>query len=892
MTETSSAQTIRLAEYRPPEFLVDSVTLTLRLAPETTIVTAQLAIRRAPGTRPDAPLVLDGEALELGALRLDGADLAPARYRLDAHHLTLPDPPDEFTLETTTLSRPAANTTLSGLYVSGGNFYTQCEAEGFRRSTFFPDRPDIMARYRVTLIADRNTAPILLANGNPVARGENDDGTHWATWDDPHPKPCYLFALVAGDLIAVRDRFVTRSGREIQLAIWVRRGDEDKCDYAMRCLKAAMAWDESRFGREYDLDVFNIAAVSDFNMGAMENKGLNIFNTRYVLARPETATDADYRGIETVISHEYFHNWTGNRITCRDWFQLSLKEGLTVFRDQEFSADQGSRALQRIQDVRRLRAAQFPEDAGQLAHPVRPASYQKIDNFYTATVYQKGAELVRMIASLLGPERFRAGMDRYFATCDNRAVTIEDFLDAVGAGAGLDLSPFRAWYATAGTPEVTLAEAYDPESEVFTLHLHQSIPPTPGQAEKPALPIPLAIGLLDAETGAPIAARLAGENTAQGATRHLLLDQPARTWHFEAVTRRPLVSIGRGFSAPVRILGLSRERLRFLATFDPDPFQRWDCLQRYATETLLAAAAAWRAGSHAAPDEGLITAIAALLDQAERDPAFVAEAITLPSETALAEEMAEIDVEALHAARESLRAAIGEALAAPLRAWHEKLRAADSPAIDGAAMGRRALANVALSYLIAGGGEGAIAAAMRQYDTAPTMTGRIGALTLLAALDRPERERALADFYSTWRHDPLVLDKWFAIQATAPLKATPARIRALTRHPDFTTANPNRLRALIGSFAQANPTGFHDASGDGYALLAETIAAIDPANPQLAARLLAAFGAWRRYPPGRRALIAAALEGLAGRPDLSANSREMIAKLLTPPPLSGTVTRH
>ncbi len=892
MSETPAATTIRLAEYRPPAFLVETVTLTIRLAPETTTVTARLALRRASGVRHDAPLILDGEALALRAIRLDGADLAPDRYRLDAHHLTISEPPGEFTLETTTEIHPAANTTLSGLYVSGGNFYTQCEAEGFRRITFFPDRPDVMARYHVTLIADRSTAPVLLANGNPVAQGDNADGTHWASWEDPHPKPCYLFALVAGDLIAVRDRFVTQSGKEIQLAIWIRRGDEDKCDYAMHCLKTAMAWDESRFGREYDLDVFNIAAVSDFNMGAMENKGLNIFNTRYVLARPETATDADYRGIETVISHEYFHNWTGNRITCRDWFQLSLKEGLTVFRDQEFSADQGSRALQRIQDVRRLRAAQFPEDAGPLAHPVRPDSYQKIDNFYTATVYQKGAELVRMIASLLGPQRFRAGMDRYFATCDNRAVTIEDFLAAIGEGAGADLTPFLAWYATAGTPEVTVAEAYDAEAETLTLVLRQRIPPTPGQPDKPPLPIPLAIGLLDAETGAPIAAQLVGETTAPGATRHLLLDQPAQTWHFEAVTRRPLVAIGRGFSAPVKILGLDRERLRFLATHDPDPFLRWDCLQRYATETLLAAAATWRAGGAITADEGLIAVIAALLAEAERDPAFVAEAITLPAETLLAEEMDEIDVEALHAARDHLRAAIGQALAAPLHAWHEKLRATDSSAIDGAAMGRRALANAALSYLVAGGGEAAIAAAVAQYRTAPTMTGRIGALTLLAETERPEREAVLADFHTLWRHDPLVLDKWFAIQAMAPQPGAPARVRALTRHPDFTTANPNRLRALIGSFAQANPTGFHDASGDGYALLAETIATVDPANPQLAARLVSAFGAWRRTPPARRALIAAALQGLAARPDLSANSREMIAKILTPPHSSNAVTRH
>ena len=892
MSETEATSTIRLAEYRPPEFLVETAVLTLRLAPETTLVTAKLAMRRAPGTPAGAALVLDGEALTLSAIRLDGAELAPERYRLDAHHLTLPDPPEAFTLETTTEIHPAANTTLSGLYVSGGNFYTQCEAEGFRRITFFPDRPDIMARYRVTLIADRETAPVLLANGNPAAHGENDDGTHWATWDDPHPKPCYLFALVAGDLIAVRDHFVTQSGREVQLAIWVRRGDEDKSGYAMQCLKAAMAWDERRFGREYDLDVFNIAAVSDFNMGAMENKGLNIFNTRYVLARPETATDADYRGIETVISHEYFHNWTGNRITCRDWFQLALKEGLTVFRDQEFSADQGSRALQRIQDVRRLRAAQFPEDAGPLAHPVRPDSYQKIDNFYTATVYQKGAELVRMIANLLGPGHFRAGMDRYFATCDNRAVTIEDFLAALGAGAGTDLTPFLAWYATAGTPEVDFTEEYDPENAIYTLHLRQTIPPTPGQTEKPPLPIPLACGLLDAEAGDPLPARLAGENAASTETRLLLLAEKTQSFRFEGVTRRPVAAIGRDFSAPVKILGLSRARLRFLATFDPDPFLRWDCLQRYATETLRDAAAVWRARGDTTPDDGLIAAVAALLGEANADPGFVAEAIALPALSLLAKEGTEIDIEALHAAREAQRKAIGQALAAPLGALHDALRADETTAIDGAAMGRRSLADAALFYLVATGREEAIARAIAQFETAPTMNGRLSALALLASHEGAARERALAAFYAAWRHDPLVLDKWFAIQATAPLADAPARVRALTRHPDFTRANPNRLRALIGSFAEGNPLGFHDPSGDGYSLLAETIAEVDPANPQLAARLVTAFGVWQRYPAPRRALMEGALRDLAARPDLSANSREMVARLLTAPQFPGAVTEH
>ena len=874
MSDTSAAPVIRLSEYRPPEFLVETVTLAFALAPETTTVTARLGLRRAAGTPAGAPLVLDGEGLALRALRLDGADLAPERYALDSHHLTLRDPPDQFTLETTTEIHPAANTMLSGLYVSGGNFYTQCEAEGFRRITFFPDRPDVMARYRVTLTADRAMAPVLLANGNPVAHGENDDGTHWATWDDPHPKPCYLFALVAGDLIAVRDRFVTRSGREVQLAIWVRRGDEDKTDYAMHCLKAAMAWDESRFGREYDLDVFNIAAVSDFNMGAMENKGLNIFNTRYVLARPETATDADYRGIETVISHEYFHNWTGNRITCRDWFQLSLKEGLTVFRDQEFSADQGSRGLQRIQDVRRLRAAQFPEDAGPLAHPVQPDRYQAIDNFYTATVYNKGAEVIRMMATIIGRAAFRRGMDLYFARHDNQAVTIDDFVAAMADASGVELSAFKLWYHQAGTPELTISEQYDPATRRYVLTVAQHTPPTPGQPEKQPLVVPLAMGLLDAR-GAELPLRLAGEPAARSGTRVLLVQAAQSRFVFEDVPDRPVPSLLRGFSAPVRLTGLSGQQLSFLATHDNDSFARWDAGQRYATNVLLAMAQSWRRGETPALDRDIIAAAAATLAGAEADPAFAAAALTLPSEGYLADQQEIVDPDAIHAVREAARGAIGRALCAQLRAAYDRLADSGPYRPDGAAIARRALRNTCLAYLLAAGQSDGLRLAKAQFDRGANMTDVLAALAVLADVNCPQRTEALAAFHARWRADALVLDKWFAIQATATLPDTPQAVRALAAHADFDLRNPNRVRALAGSFSVGNPVRFHTASGEGYDFLADMILAVDPLNPQVAARLIAPLGQWRRMDTARGVKMRAALQRICAAPSLSRNTGEM-----------------
>ncbi|HYZ31008.1 MAG TPA: aminopeptidase N, partial [Crenalkalicoccus sp.] len=577
----------RRLDYRPPAFLVDRVALHFALDPAATEVRARLDLRRNPDGEHAAPLRLDGGPLELLEIALDGAPLPPGRHAVgEDGALTILDAPDECVLETRVRIAPDRNTELSGLYTSGGNFYTQCEAEGFRRITFFPDRPDVMSRYTVTIEADRARCPVLLSNGNPDGEGELPGGRHWARWTDPHPKPCYLFALVAGDLVAVRDRFVTRSGREVALAIWVREGDEPRCGHAMDSLKRAMRWDEDVFGLEYDLDVFNIAAVSDFNMGAMENKGLNIFNTRYVLADAATATDGDFQGVETVIAHEYFHNWTGNRVTCRDWFQLSLKEGLTVFRDQEFTADQGSRAVKRIKDVRGLRAAQFPEDAGPMAHPVRPDSYIEIDNFYTPTVYQKGAEVVRLLHTRIGAAGFRRGMDLYFERHDNRAVTIEDFVDAMQDASGVNLHPFMGWYDQAGTPELTAEGSYDAAVRRYTLTLRQHTPPTPGQPAKHPLPIPVAMGLLGPD-GKALPVRLAGENAAQQGTRLLMLDAAERTFVFEDVPAPPIPSLLRGFSAPVRLKGVPRDRLRFLAVHDSDPFVRWDSGQHYATALIL-----------------------------------------------------------------------------------------------------------------------------------------------------------------------------------------------------------------------------------------------------------------------------------------------------------------
>jgi aminopeptidase N len=873
---------VRLADYQPPAFLIDTVDLTFELGEAETRVKSRLAVRRNPAAAdPAAPLELDGDALEWVSVALDGERLGSNRYRLTSEGgLVAEDVPDAFALEIETRIDPQDNTALSGLYVSGGNFCTQCEPEGFRRIAYFVDRPDVMARYTVTIVADKGRCPVLLSNGNPAGSGEAEKGRHWAKWVDPHPKPSYLFALVAGDLVAVRDRFTTRSGREVALAIWVRRGDEDKCGHAMASLKKAMEWDEEVFGLEYDLDVFNIVAVSDFNMGAMENKGLNIFNTRYVLAKPETATDTDYQNIESVIAHEYFHNWTGNRVTCRDWFQLSLKEGLTVFRDQEFSADQGSRAVKRIGEVRTLRAIQFPEDDGPLAHPVRPESYIRIDNFYTPTVYNKGAELVRMIHTLVGKDGFRRGMDLYISRHDNHAATIEDFVAAMQEAGGVDLGRFKLWYAQAGTPEITVEDHWDAASRSYELNVEQKVPPTPGQPQKSPMLTPLAIGLLDAD-GGELPTRLAGESESRAGTRVLALSEERQIFRFVDLPTEPVPSLLRGFSAPVKLKGVPLDRLKFLAVHDPEPFARWEAGQEVATRALLDRVEALRGGRAPAPlDPDLVAATRRTLAEAARDPALAAEALALPSEAFLADQMAVVDVEAVHRARETARGEIGRALAAEFAAAYQGLADPGAYRIDGGSIGRRALRNASLAYVAAADPEKGAALAKAQFDAAANMTDVLAALAVLADLDRPERPAALARFFAAWAHDPLVVDKWFSLQARSSLPDTPARVQALTEHPAFERKNPNRVRALVGAFAQGNQVRFHDASGAGYVFLAGEVVAVDATNPTTAARLVQPLCAWRRHDPARQALMQRELERILATPNLSKNTYEMASKSL------------
>jgi aminopeptidase N len=853
-----SRKPIRLADYAKPAFSVDEVALDFDLDPAATIVRATLKLRRqAPG-----PLILDGKQLELLAVKLNDEPLGANRYSVTEKSLTVHEVPDAFVLQTEVKISPQTNTELSGLYMSGTGFFTQCEPEGFRKITYFPDRPDVMARYKVTMRADKAKYPVLLSNGNKTGGGE-EGGKIWASWEDPHPKPSYLFALVAADLVAVKDSFTTVSGRHVDLAIWVAAGDEGRCGHAMHALKKAMEWDEQTFGLEYDLDMFNIAAVSDFNAGAMENKGLNIFNTAYVLASADTATDADFQNVERVIAHEYFHNWTGDRVTCRDWFQLSLKEGLTVFRDQEYMADQFSAAVKRIADVRLLRATQFRDDAGPLAHPVRPASYLEINNFYTTTIYEKGAEVVRMYRTLIGRAAFRKGMDIYIARNDNAAATVEDFFDAMQAASSAELKQIMRWYGQAGTPEITFDEAYDAAAKRFTLTLRQQTRPTPGQEEKAPFLIPVAMALLD-EAGGELHAET------------LRLTEPEQVFTFENIATRPVPSLFRNFSAPVKLKGQGRERLAFLAAKDTDPFNRWDALQHYATIVLLEAVQRQQMGQPFALDQGLLEAIAATLRDAACDPAFAAEALLLPGESLLADAMDVVDPDAIRSVREAARRALGLALRAEFSAAYAAFGETDAADVSGPAMARRAMKNSALGYLCAAG-ENMRAAG--QFTSSASMTDRLAALANLADVADDNRDEAFAVFYAAWKHNPLVLDKWFAVQARAGAPDTLERVQALTRHAEFDLRNPNRVRALIGAFT-GNQAKFHVPSGAGYKLLADTIIALDALNPQIAARLVAAMGSWRRYDVTRQGLMKAELERILGCESLSHNTYELASKSL------------
>ncbi|MCC7079994.1 MAG: aminopeptidase N [Burkholderiales bacterium] len=872
---------IRLADYRPPAFLIPSVDLNFDVRDDATVVTARLTlVRNRAASDPAAALMLDGDGLRLESVRLDGRSLAAAEFVVDPEHLTVPNVPDRFVLETVCTLDPAANTTLMGLYASNTGIFTQCEAEGFRRITWFVDRPDVMSRYTTTIRADKGRHPVLLSNGNPVAQGGARGGRHWAKWVDPFPKPSYLFAMVAAKLDRLDDRFETRSGRKVRLQIYVEPGKLDQAAFAMQALKKAMRWDEQTFGLEVDLDQYMIVAVGDFNMGAMENKGLNIFNTKYVLARPDTATDADYQNIDRVVAHEYFHNWTGNRVTCRDWFQLSLKEGLTVFRDQEFGADMYSRAVQRIQEVRALRAAQFPEDAGPMAHPVRPQSYIEISNFYTPTVYEKGAEVVRMIRTLLGAAGFRKGMDLYFQRHDGQAVTCDDFVQAMQDASGIDLTQFKRWYDQAGTPVVDVEGEYDPAARRYTLTLAQSCPPTPGQPDKQPLHIPLALGLIGPH-GDEYPLRLEGEAEAGAATRVLSLTEPRSRYTFIDIPERPIPSIARGFSAPVNIRhACSADDLAHLMAYDSDPFNRWEAGQRLATNLMLDAVAAVRSGSEPRVPESFVAAFARVLADADADPAFAAEALALPSEGYLAEQMREVDPDAIHRARLELRRQLASSLDAELTETYARF-AHDGPySPDAGSAGRRSLRNLCMAYLAELDDEAARKRVVQQLDHANNMTDSIAAMSTLAQFNWPGRRQALANFYEHWRNEALVLDKWLAVQATSRLPGTLAEVRALMGHPAFDPKNPNKIRALIGSFCHGNPVRFHAADGSGYAFCADQVIALDPRNPQVAARLARAFDRWRRFDAGRQAHARAALERIRSAPQCSRDTLEVVTRAL------------
>jgi aminopeptidase N len=875
---TEQARPVRLQDYRPPDWLVDRVHLDVALHPTAARVRATLSLRPNPSASP-APLILDGDGLVLSSIALDGKSLAADAYVASPDRLTLPQPPQHpFELTIETIVDPSANTQLMGLYRSNGTYCTQCEAEGFRRITYFPDRPDVMAVYTTRIEADKVQAPVLLANGNLIERGDLPDGRHFAVWHDPFPKPAYLFAMVGGALGCVEDSFVTQSGRKVALKIYVEPGKEDRCGYAMDSLKRSMRWDEETFGREYDLDIFMIVAVSDFNMGAMENKGLNVFNDRYVLASPQTAVDSDYAAIEAIIAHEYFHNWTGNRITCRDWFQLCLKEGLTVYRDQEFTADMRSRPVERIGDVRNLRAHQFVEDAGPLAHPVRPQLYHEINNFYTTTIYEKGAEVVRMLRVLLGAADFRKGMDLYFVRHDGEAATIEQFVQCFADAAKRDLSRFMLWYSQAGTPEVVADGKYDATAKTYTLHLSQSLAPTPGQPVKEPMVIPLRLGLV-ASDGADLPLRI-DSKPMQGDV--IALTKPSDILVFENVPERPVLSINREFSAPVKLTAsLSADDLRRLAAHDNDPFNRWQALQTLATRLLVRNVAAIRAGNQAAKDDGLKEALAAVLADGRLEPAFVALAFAMPSEGDIAREIGrDVEPDANFRARAHLRAAIGSALEKPLDETYRSMQGSGPYRPDAASAGRRSLKNTALDLLVATGDARHVATALAQYRAADNMTDRMAALTILSQHDGPARTEALQDFYKRYESDPLIIDKWMGLQAIIPEAATLERVRALTAHPAFSMNNPNRVRALIGSFAHGNTTQFNRADGLGYDFVADAVLTLDGKNPQVASRLSTAFRSWRALESGRREKAQAALRRIAAASTLSADVNDIVSRAL------------
>ena len=886
-------QAILLKDYTPPPYLVDTVELSFDLHPDATLVTSILMVRRNP-RRPDAAaLPLDGRDLALVSIKVDGRALQAADYALDDESLALRNLPERAEIEIVTRIAPSRNLSFMGLYCSNGNFFTQCEAEGFRKITYFPDRPDVMAKYCVTIIGDKATLPVLLSNGNCIARRDLPGGRHEARWVDPFAKPSYLFALVAGNLACHDDSIRTRSGKKKLLQIYVEPKDTDKTAHAMESLKKSIRWDEKRFGLELDLDQYMIVAVGDFNMGAMENKGLNVFNTKYVLANPATATDADYDGIESVIAHEYFHNWTGNRVTCRDWFQLSLKEGLTVFRDQEFSMDmsggESGRAVKRIGDVRVLRSAQFPEDAGPMAHSVRPDAYMEINNFYTVTIYEKGAEVVRMVQTMFGRAGFRRGMDLYFKRHDGEAVTCDDFFAAMcdanpGALSPIERTQWFNWYNQAGTPRLTATDAYDPKARTYTLRLRQSCPPTPGQASKRPSVIPVTLGLLG-NAGQALPLHLAGEKFARGFEATLLASGSDNVFAFVNVPTKPVPSLLRGFSAPVVLeYDYSDAALTELLAHDPDPFNRWEAGQRLYLRLLTALAVKAGAGTPLRVPASITTAFRSILRDARLDAAFKAEALSLPSETYIAEQFAEVDPQAIHAARVFVRRALAKAGRRELLAAWQSNAVSGKYSPDPVSAGKRALQGLALGYLMELDEGPLRKRALENFHVATNMTDRMNALGALMLTQSPERSEGLAAFHRMFADDALVTDKWLALQAGARVGAggasTLETVRSLMRHPAFTIKNPNKARSLIGVFCHGNPSCFHASDGAGYAFWAERVLEIDAFNPQVAARLARAASAWKKLEPKRRALLQAGLEQVAGTAGLSKDTREVVLKTL------------
>ena len=883
---TTLSQTVYRKDYTQPDYLVDQVDLGFDLDPHETHVANRMTLSRRPGSKA-RDILLYGNGLKLAQLRMNGVALGKQDYVLEDGNLRILSAPEKVTLEIETVIHPAKNTSLMGLYVSNGNFFTQCEAEGFRKITFFPDRPDVMAKFTVMLRADRKKYPVLLSNGNLVDEGKLSGGRHYAKWEDPFRKPAYLFALVAGKLVCQEERIRRKSGRRALLQVWVEKGNLDKTQHAMDSLINSIRWDEARYGLELDLDRFMIVAVGDFNMGAMENKGLNIFNTKFVLANQKIATDVDYANIEAVVGHEYFHNWTGNRVTCRDWFQLSLKEGLTVFRDQEFSADMvgmpSGRAVKRIEDVRTLRQFQFPEDAGPMAHPVRPDSFVEINNFYTVTVYEKGAEVVRMVQTLLGVEGFRKGLDLYFARHDGQAVECDDFRAAMADANQRDLKQFERWYSQAGTPRVKATTRYNAKAQTLTLTLAQSCAPTPGQPKKLPFHIPVAVGLVgsNGQDLPLVLAEIAAGSVP--ATMMLELTKTKQTFTFTQVGEKPVVSLLRNFSAPVIVdYDYTDAELAHLLAHDSDHFNRWEAGQRLMMRRLLALTAAAQNGEPLALDPMVIEALRATLNDTSLAPAFRELALTLPSESVIAEQLDEVDPHAVHAARRFMRITLAQALKADFLSVYESSLTKGAYQPDAVSTGKRSLKNLALSYLLAWPDDSTAQLAQAQFDTADNMTDHAAALAVLVNSDSPVAAnvaaQALRQFYREFKKEALVIDKWFALQAASPATDV-AAVRALMQHPAFTLSNPNRARSLIFNFC-SNLAQFHAADGSGYAFWAEQVIALNAINPQVAARLARSLDRWRKFTPALQAKMKLALQRVAKTKALSRDVREVVTKAL------------